>query len=563
MVHANCSRGCTWSPSCLPLPILCGACGLYAELQHNNWGVYHGSDRHMRVAVRLHHSCASNLFAVAVSNVVLGRYLVYDSKITMEKTKERNGRDKRAILWLLDNLTEDAEIESFVMSDPGSLEVWTELSEDGVFPAIAERAKPSSRLRMIGNVLGLVSCRFKLFNARRSSANVLVNQWEVNTHDPIAIPSIHERTTIREFCWRIGHFFATCKNRAAFASDELRRMRARACVEVMASLVFKADAELGWFGDTLQVLGDIGNVEGMHNLSFSGMDEAFVVRWICLSIMAIQSALKSRRLLNYGDYNWNSVLKECLWSAARKKAREIDETLEHRWGTHECQLSSKISFAVDIMQELNCTIAADQIDEDVLRMAPQLPGVDLDFPDSEPFLRQSLDLFRDPPKLQFICRHQPLNKFLDYLNCIDSYQDNSPNSEYEQLIGKVIWPKHLLQRSLWSFDDFYGGGLGLAVELFLLSLKQLLSTSPSHKPYSALFISTFRAITSDRREYGRLILDTSQNILLDVVASEQHLLRTFNYPDYITDEVWELFGDVFEGRPDTYTDKVVQRLMDV
>ena len=63
-----------------------------------------------------------------------------------------------------------------------------------------------------------------------------------------------------------------------------------------------------------------------------------------------------------------------------------------------------------------------------------------------------------------------------------------------------------------------------------------------------LFISTFRAITPDQREYGVRILDATPNILPDVVASEQGLLRTFNYPDYITDEVWVLLGDVLEGQ---------------
>ena len=39
------------------------------------------------------------------------------------------------------------------------------------------------------------------------------------------------------------------------------------------------------------------------------------------------------------------------------------------------------------------TIAAENIDEAVLRIARQLPGVHLDFPNSEPFLRQSFELF--------------------------------------------------------------------------------------------------------------------------------------------------------------------------
>jgi len=217
----------------------------------------------------------------------------------------------------------------------------------------------------------------------------------------------------------------------------------------------------------------------------------FVVHWTCLSIMAIRLALNNRWWLKYEatGWNWNSVLTENV-QFSWDKAREIDEALEHRWGTeHERHLSSKISFTADIMQQLDLTIAAEKIDEGVQRMARQLPGVHLDFPDSDPFLRQSFDLFRDPPKLQFICRQQPLNKLLDYLKRLDTYQDNSPNSEYEQVIEKSIWPEHLLQRSLWGYDDFYyEGGLGLAVELFLLSVKQLLSTYPSQQEsYSTLF----------------------------------------------------------------------------
>jgi hypothetical protein len=75
-------------------------------------------------------------------------------ELSMEETKERMGRDKRAIQWLLDNLTKDAENESLTMSIPGSFngawsfEVWTELSKsnEGDRPV----TQPSSHLRAIG-----------------------------------------------------------------------------------------------------------------------------------------------------------------------------------------------------------------------------------------------------------------------------------------------------------------------------------------------------------------------------------------------------------------------------
>jgi len=98
---------------------------------------------------------------------------------------------------------------------------------------------------------------------------------------------------------------------------------------------------------------------------------------------------------------------------------------------------------------------------------------------------------------------------------------------------------------LWSLQDLrHGGGLGFAVELFLLSLRKLLSTYPSHESYSALYIATFRAITSDWSKYTYSV--GTQNLLLDAVESDQGFLRTFNYPDYITDELRLLVGLVPE-----------------
>ena len=549
VVPTYCSRGGPWSPSCLPLSILCGACRLYPGHKRDNWAEHDRSNRHMRLAVHLHHACASNLSTVTIPDVVLRRYLVCDSKLrgrkfqdrdgeskivstnmaqgqmqlSMEKTKERNGRDKRAVLWLLENLTEDAEIESFVMSMPGSLEVWTELSKSDV---IHNRS--------------------------------------------ITTTSTHERNTIRMSCWRIGHFFDTCKNRADFASEEEWRMRASACVEVMASLVFNADAEVGWFGDTLRTLGDIGSLERMHDLLLAGTDEAFVVRWTCLSILAIRPALKSNLLTKQisvpvGRF-WVS-----LYTDQVGEVRQIDKTLETRWRTgRQWRLSSKLSFAADIVEKFNDIInfnVVEMVDEVSQRITRQLPGVDFDFPNSRHFLRQTLELFGDPAKLQFISCRLPLSKFFDYLRLVDGYQDNTPNSEYEQVIEKIFWPKNLLQRMLWSLDDLYDGGLGFTVELFLLSLKQLLSTYPSESQdsYSTLYTSTFRAITSIRGRYKNLL--GTIKLLFNVVVSEQGFLCTFEYPDYIVDEVWELLGDILEVQTSFFKkrhiDRMVQQLTDL
>jgi hypothetical protein len=55
----------------------------------------------------------------------------------------------------------------------------------------------------------------------------------------------------------------------------------------------------------------------------------------------------------------------------------------------------------------------------------------------------------------------------------------------------------------------------------------------------------------------------TQKLLLDAVASDQGFLRTFNYPDYITDEVWDLLGDMLEGQTGPHVDSAVEQLMDL
>ncbi|KAH9985034.1 hypothetical protein BJV77DRAFT_1188046 [Russula vinacea] len=471
-------------------------------------------------------------------------------ELSMEETKERQGRDKLAIRWLLDNLTEDAEIESLAMSIPGSfngewsLQVWTESPDfkEGDMPVVAQR---SSRLRTIPNVLGLIPRQTRV--ASYSPRNALMHQPGLPSaiiHRPILTSSAHEGNTVRELCRRIGHLFDTCKNRAVFTSDELWRRRARACVEATASLVFYADAKLSWFGDIMQTLGDIGSFEGIRDLSLAERDRPFVVRWTCLSIVAVRPMLSSNvfkerarlAMESFGELSHGDRTDE----AAEKNAREIDETLENQWDSKpRTRFTNQISSTWRTLEEIDgMQVFLESVDMSVNlnetideRITRQLPGIHFNF-----------ELFCNPPNLRFTSCRRPLKEF--------------------GLGDPEIWPKTLLQRTLWSFQDFRdGGGLGFAVELFLLALKQLLSTYPSQESYSALYTITFKIITSDWRRYRHSL--GTQKILLDVIASDQGFLRTFNYPNYIIDELWQLLGDMLEGQTGPHIDSAVQQLTDL
>ena len=495
-------------------------------------------------------------------------------ELSMEETKERLGRDKRAIRWLLDNLTEDAEIESLAMSIPGSfngewsLQVWTESSkfkEDDT-PFIGQH---SSRLRTIRNVLCLIPRQFRTCTTSRSPRNAAIHQRGLHSTDiarSIATTSIHERNTIRELCMRIGHLLDTCKNRAAFASDELWRRRARVCVEATLTLVCYADAELSWFGlgDILRTLGDIGNFEGMLDLSRAGRDQTFVVRWTCLSIIALRATLDSVSFKEHARLAVEESFEGLGHSdradeAAEKIALEFDENLKDPWEFSPGS-DNEMSSTEDTVRKMETFLKSvesktvnlnETIDKISQRITYQLPGVHFDFPDSKPFLGQTFWLFR-----------RTLGYVFDLLSSIDRYREQARKGHaIFTIFEDVSWPKNLLQLTLWSLQDLRDGGLAFAVELFFLALWQLLSTYPSQESYSVLYIATFKAITSDRRRYKHTL--GTQRILLHAVASDQGILRMYRYPNYITDEFWELLGDMLEGQTGPHIDRAVQQLTDL
>ena len=116
-----------------------------------------------------------------------------------------------------------------------------------------------------------------------------------------------------------------------------------------------------------------------------------------------------------------------------------------------------------------------------------------------------------------------------------------------------------MQLQLWRFQDLcFASGLGFMVEIFFIALKELLSTSPSKYSQSTLYISTFRAITSDWREH-RDSLGT-QNILLHLISSGRGLMSRFNYPAYITDELLVFVDNVFKGQTGPHIDKAMDGL---
>ena len=159
-------------------------------------------------------------------------------QLAMKDTPQRKVRDEKAIQWLIRNMTEDAEVESLVMAIPGS------------------------------------------FNCK----------WGLNVWKDVSKPPTNGDHVIDELNTRVTHLMETCKNRDLFAGDELWRKRTRGCVETL-SLVGFTGTHLRQFGDIVEPLGVIGVELKVRESSSEGKDLMFVMRWTCLSLVAIQPTL--------------------------------------------------------------------------------------------------------------------------------------------------------------------------------------------------------------------------------------------------------------------------------
>ncbi|KAH8985108.1 hypothetical protein EDB92DRAFT_2116872 [Lactarius akahatsu] len=116
-------------------------------------------------------------------------------------------------------------------------------------------------------------------------------------------PHVSDDLAIHDLCKRVRHLLDTCESHSLFTKKELWRMRARGCVEPVASLVFCADVNLELFGDFGRLLCELGEFERIRDLLATGSDGAFVTRWTCLSLVDV-----TRRISNHDTIKANARL---------------------------------------------------------------------------------------------------------------------------------------------------------------------------------------------------------------------------------------------------------------
>ena len=535
-------------------------------------------------------------------------------QLAMEETEARKGRDVRAIRWLIENLTEDAEMEKFLSAIPGSFntdwgaEVWRRVGEhhesdheiqDG--PVSRSRrdttAHQWSYSWRIGKVLRPIIHLIKRPALSHPPPHAMTRSPVPNprnVYQSSAAVHIRGENVVHELSTRVARSVEICKSRKLFSNEELWRKRTRACIETTASLVCCANAKVAWFGGISKLLGDIGSFEKIRELSLAGMDELFVMRWTCLSLVAIRPILEGGILQDYvmlamdrfavADDNGNNdalasaqkidktLLKArgCLFRLydVLPKTEDLTEEVIDIIRSHEYQISEleQIDIEANRLELLDdyIFIVQQSINAISHQTTSQTPGVHDNLDQASIPFNRLLELSYDSRKLQFMQPMQTLKSMCSPATTLRNILEGQGDADaYKELLRILAdfrfgssWRGDEIQRQLWCLQDLRDGdGFGFTVELFFLAFSQLLSTSSSKESHSALYVSTFWAITSDWSKHKDSL--GTQKLLLGIAISRLEQFH-FIYPAYIVDEFLLLLGNIFDGQTGPHIDDARQ-----
>ena len=506
------------------------------------------------------------------------KFEVFQEELVMDE-KERKKRDVNAVRWLVDNTAATGEIEPLVLAIPGTFntqwgrDVWTDVSSQGP-------SEPDTLDTPIDHSAGGLPSPI-----RPSSLSI---------ERPL------EGTAVDTISRCVRNLFETCRNHSYFESEDARRRRMHACVEAAASLVCCIGFRLEWLGDVGKLVSEIGQIEQVNLSPTTTSDPSFVVRWTCLSLVSVQQILGSDRLRVLAKYavsglarfqseygqadetGWRSAQRiedrlEAAWKPVEELRQAFEpwtqkrtkEQVEEILRNHEQQISEleRIKVEADSKEDDDWRISLYQeaMDDATHGLARLLPGVSFD----EPRRSESsliCDTFKAqatgsaPVTPQLIYPGQQVRALTRLGSRLREILDGQVADGHEEVLDSLKSvdqvpvslrrPNGLMKRQLWRLQDLRdGGGLGFTIELFFLSLRQLLTIPSLHESNSALYIGTFKIITS-RWEDSKDSFGTQcilLNIVCDLIIRGRGVFSDFPYPEPITTTLLEMVSKIPRG----------------
>jgi len=525
-------------------------------------------------------SC-NNRFGVGPPEPLSSNMADGQMQLAMEKNDARKGRDERAIRWLVNKLTGDTEMESLASGIPGSFDAkW------GVEVWRHDHAVQRDES-----------------NAHNSAGP------QATQPNPSLVPLPVRGVVVDDLCQRLQRLFETCNHRGSFVNEEEWRKRSRVCVETAASFVLCMDADILSFGGIGKLLSDLGNAENTRDVSATSLNRSFATRWTCLSLVSTRKMLNSSEIRRYAD---GALLVLGAFSheggfipseTALKNAQKIDgqlaaacgcveellrayndleeedsrvDVVERIFRRHKSELK-EIQDEADRMKVVGVderiSHLQKQIDRVTHNLIRQLPGITFDDFSGPVPIGQVFDFLSNPIRPQLVYMSQRLLG-LCTLTQKRSGQGYQGTIKVLKTVEKtfpamraVVRQRRLMERQLWRLQDLsIGGAFGFTLELYFLSLKQILSTYTS-PPGEIHILGAFKAITSDwDSEQLKNSPGTLQIILYmacDIAVQNRGIFSNFVYPEYITKELLELFGNMVEGQENCDTDPALKELRNV
>jgi hypothetical protein len=508
----------------------------------------------------------------------------------IEQTEGWKNRGLRAIQWLINNINGNNEMQAFVLAISGSFsqewgrDVWKKVVSDDL---------PTSSV-----------------GQPRS-----------------AIPSIQKGTTIYHLGRCVRNFFE-CEREGDFMDSKVQLMRMRRCIETAASLVCCAGVELDSFGRVAEVLSEVGDKEQTNNSSSIISNPLFTVRWTCLSLVTIKQIVNDNRLqqlakltlegitpfqTNLGsrdtvtmaltgaqrmDYDLKKAQEAILdlrlalepWSR-NKTVSEIRSILNQ--GTFEASIRELEGIAMEAVDlgetDWRVRLLQEAMEEVTHKLTRRLPGVFFYELPSMTSHGEASDL----PSVQTTPGHIPpqlispgqqlrsmyiLGQRLRDITKRENTEWDEESLKSLKYLRDVPVPlrglNYLMERQLWRLLDLRdGGGLGFTVELFILALRQLISSAPPSPDMSSLselkkefYTGTFDVIKSNWKKCKnsagtqRILLD----LLCDLIIQGRGIFSDFRYPQYIAEMLLDLVGKMVEGHGglNPHINEVIEELTD-
>ncbi|KAH9179485.1 hypothetical protein EDB89DRAFT_1921648, partial [Lactarius sanguifluus] len=535
-------------------------------------------------------------------------------QLAMEENEKRKYRDVQAIRWLIDNSTEDDEMESFAMTMPGTFTsewgvgVWEMVSEVKRYEGTNSRLNDADLRLSVPPYHG---------SPRRYSPEIPPAPND---------PHVARDLAIDDLCKRVRHLLSTCNNRSLFANKELWRKRARGCIETVASLVFCPNVKLELFGDLEdleKLLRELGETEKIRDLLAAGPDGSFVTRWICLSLVIVTRRISSHDMIkSYAELAIDNLSRFRIEDDSEQTnddtadrtveilveiSRRIDDDFKtaSRFCGHELRTAFNQGQVGRTEEQVRGVIARNH-DADISRLervasvASQMEHIDMVVSEINRIVKSGLsvhlpgvsfDEFKGTGLIQpiqflnslvaegqestpqFVFLSQRLRLLCSYAPKLRDIINGRGDDVHQEVLGSlgtlwddadrrqsVVGQQHLMERQLWRLLDLRdGGGFGFSVEVFFLVLARVLSPQDTN---TALYVKTFRAITSGWRQHKdcigtqRVIL----NLICDIAICDRGIFSKPTFPTDIANELLTLFETMAEGQSGSHIDDAMAEL---